>query len=272
MAKLTGESPIASSATRTIDVREAIIAALAHPKTPKELKAEIVTRQGVSNSTYHYTLKQMTKRGEIAEPKYSYKGQRVSEIVVQDLLKGDAATEGLQLELSRNLVFLATKPGIVLSPLFLSKTEQFLGSKLAEVCGNALFALSRALSSLREEEYEDDKRAREIVIQRFFGPLAEIVKQNDSDQDIRNRAIVLLAELGDPRAIPALASLIESSNEEYARLKAPLEKALVGFDDPPRRNLLVRDHHSKILAKLSEMAAHGNGRASDLAKTVRLGP
>jgi len=255
------------------DYREAIInALLSGPKMPEDLKHEVASKfeDGFSNSSYHYHLKQLIERGEVEDAKYSYKGQRVSDVVIEEILRPiGAGNEAQIVELSKNLEFLAGRPGIAMRPLFLSKTEDCLGSKLIEVRRSALSALSTTLWNLSESA--DDRRAREIINERFFDTLTEIVK-NDVDLDVKGRAIKILAELGDSRAIDILMEIAEkATDKQYRELKNSLEQAIVWPYDPNRRprNYLTHYHHPEILLRLSKLAAEGNGRASELADMIR---
>jgi hypothetical protein len=267
------------------DYREAIInALLSGPRTSEDLKHEVASKfeDGFSNSSYHYHLKQLIERGEVEDAKYSYKGQRVSDAVIEEILKPIQAGTGAQaIELSKNLEFLAGKPGITMKPLFLAKTEDCLGSKLIEVRRSALSALSTALWNLSESP--DDTRAREKIKERFFDALTEIVKKKivkkkDVDLDVKGRAIKILAELGDSRAIDILMETVKKATDDhYRELKNSLEQAIAWPYDPNRRprNYLTRYYHSKILLRLSELAAKrkgkGKARASELAAMIRRG-
>lgn len=196
----------------------------------------------------------------------------MSDVVIEEILKSiQAGTDAQAIELSKNLEFLARRPGIAMRPLFLLKTEDCLGSKLIQVRRSALSALSTILWNLSESA--DDRRARKIINERFFDTLTEIVK-NDVDRDVKGRVIKILAELGDSRAIDILMEIAEkATDEQYRELKNSLEQAIVWPYDPNRRprNYLTRYYHSKILLRLSELAAEGNGRASELAAMIRRG-
>jgi hypothetical protein len=258
-----------------VDARAAIInALLVGPKTPRELRGE-VTQLGVPPSTYHYTLRQMIKHGEVEEAKYSYKGQGVSDAVVEELLsplgEAERLSEPRTIEFSKNLEFLAKKRGIALKPRFLSTIEDCLAGSLADVRKCAMAALSDTLWNLSETP--EDKSARQIVNERFFEMLARTAK-NDADLDIRRSAVKMLAELGDPRAIDVVMEIVEkATDEQYRELKNSLEQAIVWPYDPNRRprNYLTRYYHSKVLLRLSKLAAKGNGRASELAAMIRRG-
>jgi hypothetical protein len=261
--------------SRQVEPRIAIIDALVkEPKTPKELKAE-VTKQGVTRSTYHYVLRQMIKHGEVGEAKYNYKGQRVSDVVIEELLSpiGTAETPAQQIELSKNLSFLARKPGVALQPRFLSTLEELMDTQLGDLRKNALSALSDTLWNLDDTAFAEDKKARGIIRERFFTHLVNMI-QNDSDLDNRGRAIRLLAELGDPEGIDHVLKVIEKASDgEYQALKNSVEQVIVWPYDPARRprNYLTRNYHPKILIKLSRLAAEGNERASELATMIRRG-
>lgn len=258
-----------------VDARTAIInSLLTGPKSPSELRGQ-VTGQSVSKSTYHYVLRQMIRQAEVGEAKYSYKGQRVSNAVVEELLGliGIAESTTQQIELSKNLMFLAKKPGIALQPRFLLTLEECLGSQLVELRKNALSAIGDTLWNLEDTAYADDKKAREIIRERFFEPLAKTIS-SDSDLDNRGRAIRILAELGDPKAIDLLVGVVkDASEQEYQGLKGSIEQAIVWKYAPDRRprNHLTRDYHHKILIALSKLAADENKRASELAEQIRQG-
>jgi len=263
---------------KKVDPRTAIInSLLTGPKTQRELKRE-VTEQGVPPSTYHYVLGQMIKHGEVGGLRYCYKGQRLSDAAIEELLGPVAATKSpaQEIELSKNLMFLARKPGIALQPRFLSTLEECLTNKLtnesaAEVRRNALSALSDTLWNVDDAAYAEDKKAREIIRERFFNLLANIAL-TDADLSNRGNAVTTLAELGDPRAIDVLAEIVEKvPEEEYRWLQPALQRAIVwGYDSTGmRRNYLVRHHRPRILMRLSDLAAEGNKRASELADQIR---
>lgn len=261
--------------SRQTDPRTSIVNALvSEPKTPKELKRE-VTAQGVPPSTYHYVLRQMIKHGEVGEAKYSYKGQRVSDAVIEELLSliGTAEFPAQQIELSKNLSFLARKPGIALRPRFLSTLEELMDSQVSDLRKNALLALSDTLWNLDDTAFAEDKKARETIKERFFRHLTNIIEK-DVDLDNRGQAIKLLAELGDPEGIDHVLKVIEkASDEEYQVLKNSIEQAIVWKYSKDRRprNYLTRDYHHKILIAISKLAADGNKRASELAGEIRVG-
>lgn len=252
----------------------AIIEALsAGPKTPEQLKEEVVTRRGISQSTYYHQLKQLIKSGEVEDAKFIYKGHRVSELVISDLLRPmeDPTTEALEIELSKNLEFLAKKPGIALSPLFLMRIEQCLTSKLAEVRLFALEALSTTLGNLTDSV--EDKKARETIITRFYDNLVRIVS-DEPDTQVRASAIRIFPALGDPRAIDIFIEILEKyPDDKYSQIENSMMQSIVWPYDPNRRprNYLTRDHHPQILLRLSELSANGNKRASKLADAIRHG-
>ncbi len=266
------------SSTSGVDPKDAIINVLqTGPKDPSELKREVL-KLGVSRSTYHYTLRKLIDRGEVEDAKYSYKGSRVSDTVVQEILGPiTASTEPQQNELSKNLEFLATKAGIALKALFLPKIEECLTSKLVEVRRSALSALSMTLWNLSESP--EDNRAREEINKRFFTILEKVVRiekvvRSDDDFDVKGRAIKILAALGDSRAVDILIDVVARvTDDDYQKLKIYIKEAIVSPYHPSRRprNYLTRYYQPKILIRLSELAAQGNKRASELADLIRHG-
>jgi hypothetical protein len=215
----------------------------------------------------------LIKHGEVGHAKYSYKGQRLSDGAIEELLGPIAGTESHaeEIELSKNLMFLAEKLGIALQTRFLSTLEECLHSDLADVRTNALSALADTLCNLDDAHYAEDKKAREVIGERFFELLASLAK-TDEDLNSRGNAIETLAKLGDPKAIEIFAELIEkTSDEEYRRIEKSLQQAIVWGHDPTgeARNFLTRYHHHRILKGLSELAAKGNERASKLADQIR---
>jgi hypothetical protein len=252
----------------------AIINTLAtSPKTPKELRKEVVTKQGVPKSSYHYTIKQMVKSGEVEEPKYRYIGNRVSDQMVREVLLPTMPniSPEVEIELSKNLQFIARRSGVGMHPVFRSKLQEYLKSKNEEVHKAALVALSDTLWHLSESP--DDKKTRNIIDQEFFA-LVENIVRNDSDLDCRGRAVRILPELDNVAAIDVVVSLIEKTDErEYEALEHSIKQAIVWRFDRNRRprNFLTLKHHARILNILSNMAAKGNKRASELADGIRRG-
>ena len=178
-----------------------------------------------------------------------------------------------QIELSKNLSFLAGKPGIALQARFLSTLEELIDSQLSDLRKNALSALSDTLWNLDDTAFAEDKKAREIIKERFFKLLTSIIEK-DADLDNRGRAIRLLAELGDPIGIEYVLRVIEdASDQEYQVIKYSIQQAIVWkyTQDRRPRNYLTRDYHHKILIALSRLAADGNKRASELAGEIRIG-
>jgi hypothetical protein len=227
---------------------------------------------GVAPSTYHYTLRQMIKHGEVEEATYEYKGQGVSDALVEELLMPlSSSTESQAIELSKNLEFLAKKRDIALKARFLSSIQDCLRSELADVRRSALLALSDTLWNLSETP--ENKRAREIINKSFFEGLTHIIR-DDTDLDIKASAVRIVPTLGDPRGIDVLIEVVEkATDEDYHGLKNSIEQAIVWpyKTDRRPRNLLTRHHHAKILIRLSQLAAQGNVRASELASMIRRG-
>jgi len=256
---------------RRIDARAAIISALEKtPKTPRELKAEVVAK-GVPKSTYHYVLRQLIRRGEVSEAKYAYRGERLSDATIQELLGPVTRIKSAsqKIELSKNLMYLADKPGIALQPNFLLTLEKCLRSRKPDVRSEALLALETTLRKLDDEGYVEDKKSREIIKEKFFKRLATMIRR-DSDLDVRGRVIEVLAELGDPRAIDLLLYVIRrASDKDYSRLQNPLRRAIIPPPTGQSRNYLTRYHHHTILRTLSELASKGNKRATELADQIR---
>jgi hypothetical protein len=242
------------------------------PKTPEELK-EVVTKRGIARSTYQYNLRQMIKRGEIAETKYSSKGERVSDAIAEELLNRTAETDAQRIELSKDLEFLSRKPGIAMKGQFLSKIEECLHSQLSEVRKFSLLALNTTLWILQDDGYEEDKTARQRIRERFYELIANLAK-SDTDLSVRADAIKTLAELGDFRAIAIILEIVNSASEqEYQVLKDPIRYAIVWkyMDNRRPKNYLTREYHHKILIALSDLASKGNQRASELATELRRG-
>jgi len=272
---LTGNNVRNMPRRKRVDARTAIISVLVKgPRPPRELKCEVLAL-GVPKSSHHYALRQLIKHGDVnkVEPMYSYRGQRLSDRDVRELLGPvtTAESEAQQIERSKNLVFLAKTPGIVLQPRFLSTLEECLHSDLADVRTNALSALADTLCNLDDAHYAEDKKAREVIGETFFELLASLAK-TDEDLNSRGNAIETLAKLGDPKAIEIFAELIEkTSDEEYRSIEKSLQQAIVWGHDPTgeARNFLTRYHHHRILKGLSELAAKGNERASKLADQIR---
>jgi hypothetical protein len=240
------------------------------PRPPRELKFEVLAL-GVPKSSYHYALRQLIKHGGVnkVEPMYSYRGQRLSDRDVRELLGPvtTAESEAQQIERSKNLVFLAKTPGIVLQPRFLLNVGKCLDSTSAHVRGRTLHALSDVLRELDDAAYAEDKKARDVVNKRLLKKLAGIV-HSDADLDVRGIAIEVVAELADPRAVGILLEVVEkASDKEYRRLQNPLQRAIV--PSVQSKSYLTRHRYYVILRRLSELAGRGNKRASELADLIR---
>lgn len=242
------------------------------PKTPKDLLAAATSR-GVSRSSYYYTLTQMMNLGEVEDAKYRYLGNRVSDQMVTEILLPTTPNLSVEfeVELAKNLQFLARRSGVGMKPLFLSKLQECLVSKNTEVRKAALVALSESLWQLSESP--DDRKTRAIIDQSFFASL-ESIARNDADLDCRGEAVRILPELDNVSAIDVIVGLTEKTDEkEYEVLKYSIKQAIVwGFDRNRRpRNYLTLKHQARILNILSNMAAKGNKRASELADEIRRG-
>lgn len=136
-----------------------------------------------------------------------------------------------------------------------------------------MLALSDTLWNLDDTAFAEDKKAREIIKERFFKLMTSIIEK-DADLDNRGQAIRLLAELGDPAGIDYILRVIENaSDQEYQVLKYSIEQVMVWkySEDRRPRNYLTRDYHDKILIALNELAADGNKRATELAGEIRVG-
>lgn len=274
MSKSNRLSTTENSASFHGNAVEAIREALSTgPQTPEDLKEEVVTKRGIARATYHHNLRQMINRGEVAEAKYSSKGERVSDAIVEELLNRTAETDAQRIELSKDLEFLSRKSGIALKGNFLSRIEECLLSEIFDVRKFSLLALNTTLWNLHDDYYEEDRTARQRIRERFYESIANLAKR-DRDLGVRADAIRTLAELGEFRAVEVILEIIKNESEEnYQVLKNSIEQAIVWqyMENRRPRNYLTRENHHKILIALSDLASKGNQRASELATEIRRG-